>query len=203
MTPNDGFRNLLSCSALLLRFRLRTDFSSRLPGAAVHVLQFRLAASRSPVRPWSRLRANSSFLPDRIAERPSVMGCHSTLRPSRNSWRHRRPGWRSFANGRRFRLVSPHRYRMPAISFCFPFLFPFHLAWHSLGLKPCARRLRPFCFAQRHRALGVSAPPTTFQTSRKPGSMKSCRSPRKSTSPDLGAAASRYSGAQTKRAEKE
>ena len=90
-----------------------------------------------------------------------------------------------------------------AISSCFPFLFPSHLAWHSLGLKPCARRLAPLCFAQILRALRVSAPPATFQISRNPGSMKSCRYPRKSTAPGLGAAASRSPGAQAKRAEKE
>jgi hypothetical protein len=83
---------------------------------------------------------------------------------------------------------------LPAISSCSPLLFPLHLAWHSLGLKPCARRLASFCFALIPRALRVSAPPPTFQPSRKPGSMKSCRSPRKSTPPGLGAAATRSPG---------
>ena len=77
------------------------------------------------------------------------------------------------------------------------------LAWHSLGLKPCARRLAPLCFAQLQRALRVSAPPPTFPICRKIGSRKSCRSPRKSTPPGLGAAASRFSGAEAKRVEKE
>jgi hypothetical protein len=57
--------------------------------------------------------------------------------------------------------------------------FPPRPAWYSLGLKPCARRLRPFCFAHPSRALRVSAPPPIFQISRKPGSIKSCRSPEK------------------------
>ena len=82
----------------------------------------------------------------------------------------------------------------PAISYCLAFLFPPHSAWHSLGLKPCARRLESFCFAPIPRALRVSAPPPTFQSSRKPGSMKSCRFPRKSTPPGLGAAAARSLG---------
>jgi hypothetical protein len=98
----------------------------------------------------------------------------------------------------------PHQPQLiAAILPCFPFLFPPLLAWHSLGLKPCAQRLRPFCFAQLQRALRVSAPPATFPVSRNPGSRKSCRSPRKSTPPGLGAAASRSRGAQAKRAEKE
>jgi hypothetical protein len=91
----------------------------------------------------------------------------------------------------------------PAISYCFAFLFPPPLAWHSLGLKPCARRLKSFCFTPIPRALRVPAPPPTFQNSRKTSSMKSCRSPRKSTPPGLGAAAARSLGAQAKRAEKE
>ena len=81
--------------------------------------------------------------------------------------------------------------------------FPTRPVWHSLGLKPCARRLRPFCFAHPSRALRVSAPPATFHIPRKPGSIKSCRSPRKSTPAGLGAAATRSPGAQAKRAEKE
>lgn len=63
-------------------------------------------------------------------------------------------------------------------------------AWHSLRLKPCARRRWPFCFSHTPRALRVSAPPATFQPSRTRRSMKSCRSPRKSTPTGLGAAAS-------------
>ena len=97
-----------------------------------------------------------------------------------------------------FRLVPLHHHSMqrfpPASRFSF---LPF-LAWHSLGLKPCARRLGPLCFAQLQRALRVSAPPTTFPICRKTGSRKSCRSPRKSTPPVLGAAASRFPGAQAK-----
>jgi hypothetical protein len=100
-------------------------------------------------------------------------------------------------------LRPPHPQLIAAIFSCFPFLFPAHLAWHSLGLKPCARRPGPFCFAPLQRALRVSAPPPTFPICRKTGSRKSCRSPRKSTPPGLGAAASRCPGAQAKRAEKE
>jgi hypothetical protein len=53
------------------------------------------------------------------------------------------------------------------------------------------------------RALRVSAPQPTLQTTRNTGSLQSCRSPRKSTPPGLGAAATRSPRAQAKRAEKE
>jgi hypothetical protein len=36
--------------------------------------------------------------------------------------------------------------------------FPFRLAWHSLGRKPCARRLRPFCFARSGAPCGFRLP---------------------------------------------
>jgi hypothetical protein len=95
-------------------------------------------------------------------------------------------------------------YSIPPISSCSPFLFPPHLTWHPLGLKPCARRLGPLCFALSNRASsGFRHPHQDFKSSRQPRSMKSCRSPRKSAFPGLGAAASRFPGAQAKRAEKE
>jgi hypothetical protein len=87
--------------------------------------------------------------------------------------------------------VSSRPPRIPsAVDSCSSFLFSSLSAWHSLRLKPCARRLASFCFALTPRALRVSAPPATFQPSRTHRSMKSCRSPRKSTPPGLGAAAS-------------
>ena len=137
----------------------------------------------------TRLHSNSlafplSFLP-RVHGRVRDMGAVCLGGPCFVSRRSRQPS-------------SP-----PAISYCFAFLFPPPLAWHSPGLKPCARRLGSFCFAPIPRALRVSAPPPTFQNSRKTSSMKSCRSPRKSTPPGLGAAAARSLGAQAKRAEKE
>jgi hypothetical protein len=36
--------------------------------------------------------------------------------------------------------------------------FPARLAWHSLGRKPCARRLRPFCFALSGAPCGFRLP---------------------------------------------
>jgi hypothetical protein len=108
------------------------------------------------------------------------MPCHWPFRRSRSSSRH----------GGIARLVVP---AMPALGFAvsssstidrsdFALLsvsLPPLLAWHSLGLKPCAQRLRPFCFAQLQRALRVSAPPATFPISRNPGSRKSCGPPEK------------------------
>ena len=202
MTPHDGFRIHPSGSALLLRFDLRTDFTAPpAPCSTPSCFSWRLRRGR--VRPRSRLRAESFFFSVPIAECHSVAGRCSAFWSLLEVFTSRGASAAEALPRAAFltHLASPNR--MPAISTCLPSPFPFHLAWHSLGLKPCARRLGPFCFAHNQRALQVSAPPATFQTSRKSGSMKSCRSPRKSTSPDLGAAASRSSGAQTKRAEKE
>jgi len=92
---------------------------------------------------------------------------------------------------------------LPAGSSCSPSLLscPFGLALaraETLRPAPAAVLLRAL-----RRALRVSAPPPTLQITRNTGSLQSCLSPRKSTPPGLGAAASRSPGAQAKRAEKE
>jgi hypothetical protein len=108
------------------------------------------------------------------------MPCHWPFRRSRSSSRH--GGSLGLLCRPCPSLVSPcprHPQLIAAILPCFLFLFPPLLAWHSLGLKPCAQHLRPFCFAQLQRALRVSAPPATFPISRNPGSRKSCGPPEK------------------------
>ena len=55
-----------------------------------------------------------------------------------------------------------------AVLLCSPFLLPTHLAWHSLGLKPCALRRPPFCFALTNaRPAGFGSPVKIAKRSQK------------------------------------
>lgn len=152
----------------------RADLPHRVhaPGCAGHTDRHRAL--------FLRLTADAGFSQPTISRSHWVSDCHSPLTPLQESWVAMDIRQQRFAEAVLcLRLVPLQPQSIAAISSCFPFFFSTLLAWHSLGLKPCARRLVPLCFAQRQRSLRVSAPPPTFPICRRPGSRKSCRSPEK------------------------